>query len=72
MMGAASMVTHQTPNTGMKTLLKGGVVTMTGNVQRILAEKNVTYTLNLDGQIPLIENVPARVNEETGSAFELV
>lgn len=37
--------------------------------QEILVEKQVTYTLNLNGQIILIENVPARVNEETGEQF---
>lgn len=31
-----------------------------------LINKKVTYTLNLNGQIIMIENVPARVNEETG------
>lgn len=29
-------------------------------------EDQVTYTLQLDGKFYLIENVPARVNEETG------
>ena len=37
--------------------------------QETLVEKQVTYTLNLNGQIILIENVPARVNEETGEQF---
>ncbi|PSR17015.1 hypothetical protein C8255_14795 [filamentous cyanobacterium CCP3] len=37
--------------------------------QEILVEKQVTYTLNLNGQVVLIENVPARVNEETGEQF---
>ena len=37
--------------------------------QEILVEKQVTYTLNLNGQVILIENVPARVNEETGEQF---
>ncbi|MGF1518036.1 MAG: YgiT-type zinc finger protein [Nodosilinea sp.] len=37
--------------------------------QETLVEKLVTYTLNLNGQIILIENVPARVNEETGEQF---
>lgn len=31
-----------------------------------LIEKNVTYSIELDGQFFLIENVPARVNIETG------
>ncbi|PZV05614.1 MAG: hypothetical protein DCF32_10980 [Leptolyngbya sp.] len=37
--------------------------------QETLVEKQVTYTLNLNGQVILIENVPARVNEETGEQF---
>jgi YgiT-type zinc finger domain-containing protein len=31
-----------------------------------LAERRVTYTLDVDGQLFVIENVPARVNLETG------
>ncbi|MGB3311254.1 MAG: hypothetical protein WBG32_21265 [Nodosilinea sp.] len=42
---------------------------MTTEWLEILVEKNVTYTLNLNGQVILIENVPARVNEETGEQF---
>lgn len=53
----------------MTTLLKGGVVTTTSNWQETLVEKQVTYTLNLNGKIFLIKNVPARVNEETGEQF---
>lgn len=37
--------------------------------QEILVEKQVTYSLHLNGQLILIENVPARVNEETGEQF---
>ena len=37
--------------------------------QETLVEKQVTYTLNLNDQFILIENVPARVNEETGEQF---
>jgi YgiT-type zinc finger domain-containing protein len=37
--------------------------------QETLVEKQVTYTLNLNGKIVLIENVPACVNEETGEQF---
>ena len=36
------------------------------NLQEMFVEKNVTYIFNLNGQIVLIENVPARINEETG------
>ena len=32
----------------------------------ILIEQKVTYTLEMDGKFFLIENVPARVNVETG------
>lgn len=42
---------------------------MTTNWQEALVEKQVTYTLNLNGKIFLIDNVPARVNEETGEQF---
>ncbi|MBW3540433.1 MAG: YgiT-type zinc finger protein [Planctomycetes bacterium] len=31
-----------------------------------LVEQTVTYTLEMDGQLYVIENVPARVNAETG------
>lgn len=37
--------------------------------QENLVEMQVTYTLHLNGQIILIENVPACVNEETGEQF---
>jgi hypothetical protein len=42
---------------------------MTSNTQETLVEKQVTYTLQLNEQIFVIENVPARVNEETGEHF---
>ena len=50
-------------------LRKGGVTAMTTEWQETLVEKQVTYTLELSGKIILIENVPARVNEETGEQF---
>ncbi|MDL1910795.1 YgiT-type zinc finger protein [Chloroflexi bacterium CFX6] len=31
-----------------------------------LVEKKVTYTLEMEGRLIVIENVPARVNVETG------
>ena len=31
-----------------------------------LVEQTVTYTLDMNGQLIVIENVPARVNVETG------
>ncbi len=42
---------------------------MTTDWQEGLVEKQVTYTLNLNGKIILVENVPVRVNEETGEQF---
>jgi hypothetical protein len=37
--------------------------------QEFLIEDRVTYTLQLNGKFYLVENVPARVNEETGEHF---
>jgi YgiT-type zinc finger domain-containing protein len=34
-----------------------------------LVDRLVTYTLELDGQLIIIEHVPARVDEETGERF---
>ena len=34
-----------------------------------LVEKNVTYTIEINGQFVLIENVPARVNVDTGEKY---
>ncbi|MGC1309911.1 MAG: YgiT-type zinc finger protein [Phormidesmis sp.] len=42
------------------------------NWQEPLVEKLVTYTLELDGKIVVIENVPAKVNEETGEQLFLI
>lgn len=42
---------------------------MTNNCQETLVDKEVTYTLELNGKVFLIEHVPARVNEETGEQF---
>ena len=39
------------------------------NDQEQLIEKRVTYSLELNGKFILIENVPARVNEETEEQF---
>jgi hypothetical protein len=39
------------------------------NQSEVLVEKHVTYTLQVDEQVFVIENVPARVNEETGEQF---
>ena len=35
----------------------------------ILIEQKVTYTLEINGKFFLIENVPARVNVETGEQY---
>ena len=48
---------------------KGDPVQMTTDWQETLVEKQVTYALNLNGKVILVENVPARVNEETGEQF---
>jgi YgiT-type zinc finger domain-containing protein len=42
---------------------------MMNDWQKPLVEKRVTYTLELNGKFILVENVPARVNEETGEQF---
>ena len=34
-----------------------------------LVEQNVTYYIEIDGRLVLIENVPARVNVETGERY---
>ena len=34
-----------------------------------LVERRVTYTLEMDGKLYVVENVPARVDEETGEQF---
>ena len=34
-----------------------------------LVERRVTYALELDGKFYIIENVPARVDDETGEQF---
>ena len=37
--------------------------------QETLISKKVTYTLEVNGKFFMIENVPARVCEETGESF---
>lgn len=37
--------------------------------EEALVEQNVTYTLQVNGTVFLVENVPARVNAETGEQF---
>ncbi len=42
---------------------------MTPTQEERLVARRVTYALELDGQFYIIENVPARVDEETGEQF---
>lgn len=42
---------------------------MTTRQEERLVEKRVTYTLEMDGKFYVVENVPARVDEETGEQF---
>jgi hypothetical protein len=39
------------------------------NYEENLVETRVTYTLELNSQVLVVENVPARVNRETGEQF---
>lgn len=34
-----------------------------------MVERRVTYTLELNGRFYIVENVPARVDEDTGEQF---
>lgn len=38
-------------------------------MEKHLVERRVTYTLEMDGKLFVVENVPARVNPETGEQF---
>lgn len=51
----------------MDWLWKAEVNLNTSNEQ--LTNKKVTYTLELEGKFYIVENVPARVNEETGEQY---
>ncbi len=42
---------------------------MTKQREEHLTERRVTYTLEMEGQVYIVENVPARVDEETGEQF---
>ena len=46
--------------------LQQGEAAMMNEWNETLVEQKVTYTLEMDGELFLIENVPARVNLETG------
>jgi hypothetical protein len=42
---------------------------MMNDDREIIVERRVTYTLQLNGKFYLVENVPARVNAESGEHF---
>ena len=42
---------------------------MTIGQEERLVEQRVTYTLEMGGKFYIVENVPARVDEETGEQF---
>ena len=42
---------------------------MTVRQEERLVEQRVTYTLEMNGKLYVVENVPVRVNEETGEQF---
>ena len=42
---------------------------MTSGQEEKLVERRVTYALELEGKFYIVENVPARVDEETGEQF---
>lgn len=37
--------------------------------EELLVDRLVTYTVEVHGEFVVVENVPARVNEETGERF---
>jgi hypothetical protein len=42
---------------------------MSANWNEKIVEKRVTYVLEMDGKVYIVENVPARVNLETGERY---
>lgn len=42
---------------------------MSGDNGNQVSQELVSYTLELDGRFYIVENVPARVDEETGEQF---
>lgn len=42
---------------------------MNGERESRTVEKRVSYILEMDGKFYIVENVPARVDEETGEQF---
>jgi hypothetical protein len=55
------------PSDGIAILPREGV--LMNNKLETLVEQRVTYTLQLNGQLYVIEDVPAQVNLETGEQF---
>ncbi len=49
--------------------LQQGESTMMSDWNEMLVEQKVTYSLEMNGKFFVIENVPARVNPETGDQF---
>jgi hypothetical protein len=41
-------------------------MTSGGDRQELIVERRMTYTLEMDGRFFVVENVPARVNLDTG------
>jgi hypothetical protein len=57
----------------MSPILRNGLTIVGGGTEmnavawdERLEERRITYTLEVDGQLIVVENVPARVNIETG------
>jgi YgiT-type zinc finger domain-containing protein len=42
---------------------------MNANCEEQLVERLVTYTIEMEGDLVVVEHVPARVNAETGERF---
>lgn len=42
---------------------------MSGPPEEQLVERLVTYSVDVNGRLVVVENVPARVNDETGERF---
>ena len=42
---------------------------MSQSWKELLVEKRVTYSVELEGRFYIVENVPARENEETGEEY---
>ena len=59
---------NQTRNGGLSLEL-GNVKMKADNWQEPLVEQKVTYILEVEDKIIIIENVPARVNVETGEQY---